>query len=80
MVPKEGGEPNKPTDPFHILLGKALIDVEYREKLLDPNTRVDALKDVGIAHPTEVQLQALQNAITALTTLSGSFGEGVGAA
>jgi hypothetical protein len=76
----EDGDPKKSSDPFNELLGKALIDVAFREKLLDSKTRADALKDIGIANPTNMQLQALQNAITALETLSGSFGEGVGAA
>lgn len=71
---------NKPSDPFYMLLGRAFVDEVYRAKLLDPKTRADALKDLGIAKPTKVQLTALQNAITALGTLSGSFGEGVGAA
>lgn len=67
-------------DPFHQLLGRALIDVAFRKKLLDPKSRGEALKDIGIAKPTKQQLQALQNAITALETLYGSFGEGFGAA
>lgn len=71
---------SKPSDPFHMLLGRALVDEAYRAKLLDPETRAAALKDVGIARPTQDQLKAVQNAITALATLSGTFGEGVGAA
>jgi hypothetical protein len=66
--------------PFHLLLGKALIDDKFRAKLLKKSTRKAALKDVGIANPTDVQLETLQKAITALASLSGSFGEGTGAA
>ena len=74
-----GREMSKP-DPFHVLLGRALIDEKFRAKLLKPGTRKAALKDVGIADPTDVQLKAVQNAITALGSLSGSFSDEVGAA
>jgi hypothetical protein len=67
-------------NPFHMLLGRALVDEEYRAKLLNPKTRVDALKDLGIANPTDTQLKTLQKAITTLGSLSGSFGPGTGAA
>lgn len=80
MAPNDGGESVKSSAMFHELLGRALVDVEFREKVVDPTTRADALKDVGIHNPTANQLQALQNAITALQSLSGSFGEGVSAA
>jgi hypothetical protein len=81
MVPKEGGELSKPSeDPFHAMLGKALVDLEYRGRLLNPETRADALKEIGVADPNEEQLQAVENAKTALQSLYGSFGEGVGAA
>jgi hypothetical protein len=81
MVPEEGGELSKPSeDPFHAMLGKALVDLDYRDRLLDPTTRADALKEIGVADPSEDQLTAVENAKTALQTLSGSFGEGVGAA
>jgi hypothetical protein len=68
------------SDPFHLLLGKALVDDKFRAKLLKLGTRKAALEDVGIANPTKVQLEALQKAITALASLAGSFGPGVGAA
>lgn len=81
MEPEEAGGSRKPSDdPFNVLLGRALVDFEYRGRLLNPNTQEDALKEIGIAKPTSTQLQALKNAITALNTLHGSFGEGVGAA
>ncbi len=80
MAPNDGDESRKSSDPFYELLGKALVDEKYRDKLLDPKTRADALKDIGIAKPTETQLKAVENAKTALQTLEGSFGEGIGAA
>jgi hypothetical protein len=75
----EGGEMSTP-DPFHLLLGRALVDEKFRAKLLKTSTRKAALKDVGIANPTEVQLETLNKAIIAFKSLRGSFGEGVGAA
>ena len=78
----EGDPSRKPSDdPFYELLGRALVDFEdSRAELLNPSTREDALKEIGIAKPTQTQLQAVENAKTALQTLEGSFGEGVGAA
>ena len=70
----------KPSDPFYELLGKALVDKAWRDKLLNPATREDAFKDIGIAKPTQTQFQAVDNAKAAFQTLEGSFGEGVGAA
>ena len=67
-------------DPFNLLLGRAIIDEKFQSRLLDPKTRVAALKEVGISRPTKVQLTALENAIQALRTMHGTFGEGVGAA
>ncbi len=67
------------SNKFDLLVGKALVEKEFRAKLLDPATREDALKDIGIAHPTKVQLQAVQNAIDTLQDLSGTF-SGTGAA
>jgi hypothetical protein len=80
MAPIEGDPSRKSSDPFYELLGKALVDKEWRDKLLDPATRADALMEIGIAKPTQTQLQAVENAKAALQTLEGSFGEGVGAA
>lgn len=68
------------SNPFHMLLGRALVDEKFQAKLLRKSTRKAALKDLGITNPTQKQLDALQNAITALKSLSGSFGVGVGAA
>lgn len=67
------------SDPFSALVGKALIDEAYRLKLKDPGQQVAALQEVGVANPTPVQLQALQNAIQAVETLNGVFQGQVGA-
>lgn len=68
-----------PSNKFDLMVGKALLEEEYRAKLLDPTTREAALKDIGITHPTKVQLQAVENAIDTLEDLSGAF-SGTGAA
>jgi hypothetical protein len=67
------------SDPFSALIGKALVDEEYRAKILDPAQRVAALQEVGVANPSPAQLQALQNSITALQSLYGVFQKDVGA-
>jgi hypothetical protein len=77
----EGAEMSE-SNPFHMLVGRALVDEKFRKRLLSqtPSTRKKALKEVGIDNPTQGQLQVLQNAIDAFLSLHGSFGEGVGAA
>jgi predicted ABC-type ATPase len=69
-----------PSDLFDLMLGKALTDPKFRKQLVNSDTMAAALKEIGIENPTKAQLQAVQNAITALTTLSNSFGDGFGAA
>jgi hypothetical protein len=68
------------SDPFSLLVGKALVDDEFRAKLLDKDTQVAALKEIGIADPTPDQLRALNNSITALENLEGEFQGGIGTA
>jgi hypothetical protein len=68
------------SDPFYAMLGKALVDPEYQGRLLDETTRADALKELGIEHPTEDQLRGVGNAKTALETLRNVFGDEFGAA
>jgi hypothetical protein len=71
---------HKSADPFYAMLGKALVDEQYRNKLKNAETRADAFADIGISHPTEDQLLAVENAFTASETLRGTFGDEVGAA
>jgi len=68
------------SDQFNELIGRALIDDEFRKGLLDPKKRLAALKEITGKKPTKAQTQALDNAITALQSLHGSLGQGVGAA
>jgi hypothetical protein len=58
------------SDLFHALLGKALLDEDYRNRLIDPNKRMKALEEIGLKNPTQDQLTAVQNSITALRTLA----------
>lgn len=69
-------------NPFHLLLGRAIADEKFQEKLLQNTTRSrkNAFKAVGVTNPTKEQLDALEEAITALGTLSGLFSNEVGAA
>lgn len=68
------------SDQFNELLGRALIDDDFRTRLLDPKKRVAALKEITGKKPTKAQTEALNNAVTALQSLHGSLGQGVGAA
>jgi len=70
----------KGSDPFSLLVGKALVDPGFRAKILDQGQQVAALKEVGIAQPTQDQLDALRRSITALESLEGEFSPGVGTA
>lgn len=73
---------SKPSDRFNMMLGRAIVDKKYRDMLTSPNPlqQKKALKELGIKNPTKVQLEALQKAITAFGSLSGSFSDEVGAA
>jgi hypothetical protein len=57
---------------LHSLLGRALIDLEFRDRLLDENQQKAALEEMGIT-PTDDVLTALNAAIEALITLSSTF-------
>jgi hypothetical protein len=73
---------SKPSDRFNMMLGRAIVDKKYRSMLTspDPLKQKNALKELGIKNPTKVQLEALQKAVVALESLSGSFSDEVGAA
>lgn len=73
---------SKPSDRFNMMLGRAIVDKKYRDRLTSPNPlkQRNALKELGIKNPTEVQLEALRKAVVALESLSGSFSDEVGAA
>ena len=58
---------------FHGLVGRALTDPEYRERLLDPEQRSEAMQEANV-DPTEETLEAIQNAIDAITNLTAQIG------
>ena len=57
---------------LHSLLGRALIDLEFRARLLDKEQQGAALEEVGI-RPTSDVIDALNAAIEALMELSSTF-------
>jgi hypothetical protein len=70
MADKASSVSGTSSDLFHALLGKALLDEAYRDRLVDPQTRVAALQEIGVKKPTQDQLTAVQNSITTLQTLA----------
>jgi hypothetical protein len=58
---------------FHSLVGRALIDHAFRDRVLDPRQQEAALKEMGI-DPTPAVLDSLNQSIDALTALSAHFG------
>jgi hypothetical protein len=58
---------------LHAVLGRALIDTAFRERLLDETQQQEALEEMGIAPSREV-VDALNKAIGALIDLSSTFG------
>ena len=59
---------------FHGILGRALTDHEYRERLVDignPQRQQDALLEMGV-QPTDDVLDALNAAVIALDNLARS--------
>jgi hypothetical protein len=61
---------------FYALLGRALMDPEFREQLLDTGRQSEALETVGI-EPDEEVLAELNASIEAINALASheAFGE-----
>jgi len=64
--------------PFHAMLGKALVDADFRARLMDPEQQADALSSIGI-EPTREVLNELNQSIEALSQLSQAFGDEIAA-
>ena len=66
---------------FHEVLGRALTDESYREKLTsgDRRKQAEALQEVTKEEPSKEQLDALDKAVDALTGFSNTFGDGIAA-
>jgi hypothetical protein len=60
---------------FYEIVGRALVDAEFRNRLLDPDQRTKALAEHGIEPGDDAQ-QALEGAIGAVEELSRSMGGG----
>jgi hypothetical protein len=58
---------------FYSLVGRALVDPDFREMVKDPDRRKDALYAMGI-EPSDKAMAAMDNAITAIEDLSSAFG------
>ena len=56
---------------FQALLGRALTDHEFRDALLDPSSRVEALESMGI-EATQAVLDAVADSVDALNRLATS--------
>jgi hypothetical protein len=64
---------------FHKLVGRGMIDPDFRESLLN-GTRQDlgaALEWAGVVEPTEAQIDALAAAVGGLNTLQEQLGGGI---
>jgi hypothetical protein len=68
-------------NPFYLLVGRALIDENYRDRVLDgdQDERRKALEEIGVT-PTDEILKELGKAVDALRSLEGAFGPGTRAA
>jgi hypothetical protein len=62
---------------FHKLLGRALVDDEFRKTLRNPDLRYQALVELGI-EPTQEVLEHLGAAVEALDNLAKSEALGGG--
>jgi hypothetical protein len=58
---------------FHEVVGRALIDVQFREELMDRERQAGALRSMGI-DPTPETVKALNESLDALGRLAGQFG------
>jgi hypothetical protein len=58
---------------FYSLVGRALVDPEFREMIKDPERRKDALYAMGI-DPSDEVIAAMDDATKAIDDLSSAFG------
>lgn len=76
-------EPTSEAAAFHAILGRALIEPEYRARLMDAGSQEEALNEMLAAMSagkrSEV-LAELKNSIEAIQGFSGAFGPDIRAA
>ena len=58
---------------FYSLIGRALVDPEFREMIVDPARRKDALYAMNI-EPSDEATAAMEKAVKAIDDLSSAFG------
>ena len=66
-----------PPDPFHTMLGRAMTDPTYRERLINSSDREGqrrALMEAGVEDPSDDAVDALNEAVQSFERLGGSFG------
>jgi hypothetical protein len=61
---------------FYEIIGRALVDTGFRDRLLDPKSRPDALAEHGVSTGDDTH-KALEDAIGAVDRLAKSTGPGV---
>lgn len=66
-------ESNAENSKLHELLGRALRDQEFANRVLDPGTQAEALKEVGI-EPTPEVLHEVNHSADHLRNLWQTFG------
>ena len=59
---------------LYALVGRAMVDHDFREMVMDPARRNDALYAMGI-EPTPEVLTAMDKATSALGELNSAFGQ-----
>jgi hypothetical protein len=59
---------------FYALIGRALVDEEYRERIMDQKQHPEVLKEVLGRTPTAEDLAAYRKALDAVADLSSMFG------
>jgi hypothetical protein len=58
---------------LYALVGRAMVDHDFREMVMDPARRKDALYAMNI-EPTDEVMDAMDKATSALGDLNGAFG------
>ena len=66
------GKPNTNPD-LYSLIGRAMVDHDFREMVMDPARRKDALYAMNI-EPTDEVMDAMDKATSALGDLNVAFG------
>jgi hypothetical protein len=59
---------------FYAILGRALAEEGFRERLVNPDTRVDTLAEAGL-ELTDEGRQSLDDAIEAIVRMGDEFSE-----